>query len=583
MSGAAPVPETVPAALDRAAEEFGDGEAVVDHSGEREVRLTYRELRGRVRELARFFIAEGVRPGDRVALNSPNTHHWVVTALAVLHVGAVLVPINTRFTAAETRDVLERSAASALVVAGSFLGRDRLAELRGGVRSAGASEAGSERGFPAEEVGSGQGFSAAPEDVGFSREVGSNSGRSGDTGSDGPIPGLPSLRTVLRLPVEFTEPPAPDCANWADVGDRAGSVHAERVDEVAARVRGTDLSDMLYTSGTTGRSKGVLSAHRQALAVAEAWAGHGRVDATDRYLVVNPFFHSFGYKAGILVCLLRGATIVPVPVFDTRVVLDLVQRERITVLPGAPTIYQSILDEPARGEHDLSSLRLAVTGAASVPVVLIERMQRELSFSTVLTAYGLTEAVVATMCRPDDDDATVANTCGRPTAGFELRIADTEGRAVPTGSVGEILLRGPNTMLGYRDEPRQTAEAIDADGWLHTGDVGRVDHRGGLTITDRLKDMYICGGFNVYPAEVEQAIARLDGVAETAVVGVADDRLGEVGKVYVVARSGHDLTEHDVLAFCRDHLANYKLPRHVEFRPTLPRNPSGKVLKHELR
>ncbi|MCX2730436.1 AMP-binding protein [Saccharopolyspora sp. NFXS83] len=554
MSGVSQVPDTVPAALDRAAESFGDGEAVVDHSGGHEVRLTYRELRERVRELARFLLAEDVRPGDRVAVNSPNTHHWVIAALAALHVGAVLVPINTRFTAVETREVLERSSASALVVAGMFLGRDRSAELRGG--SADAVERG--------ENGPGGGFS-------------------GESGSGGPIPGLPALHTVLRLPVETTEPPVPGCTDWADVGERARSVPAQRVSEVAASVRGTDLSDMLYTSGTTGRSKGVLSAHRQVLAVAEAWACHGDVDAADRYLVVNPFFHSFGYKAGILVCLLRGATIVPMPVFDTRGVLDLVQRERITVLPGAPTIYRSILDEPARAGHDLSSLRLAVTGAASVPVVLIERMQRELSFSTVLTAYGLTEAVVATMCRPDDDDETVANTCGRPTAGFELRIADADGRPVPTGQAGEVLLRGPNTMLGYRDDPRQTAAAIDADGWLHTGDVGRVDARGGLTITDRLKDMYICGGFNVYPAEVEQALARLDGVAETAVVGVADDRLGEVGKVYVVARSGHDLTEHDVLTFCREHLANYKLPRHVEFRPALPRNPSGKVLKHELR
>lgn len=527
------VPGTIPAALARAAERFRDEEALVDHSGGREVRLTYRELHERVRGLARFFLAEGVSPGDRVALNSPNTHHWVIAALAALHIGAVVTPINTRFTAVETRDVLARSGARVLVVAGIFLGRDRLAELR-------------------------------------------------ESEEDG-LRDLPSLRTILRLPVESAEPPVPDCYDWTDFADRAGSVPIERVDEAAASVDAGDVSDMLYTSGTTGRSKGVLSAHRQALAVADAWATCGELDRTDRYLVVNPFFHSFGYKAGILPCLLRGATIVPVPVFDTHAVLGLVHRERITVLPGAPTIYQSILDDPARGEHDLASLRLAVTGAASVPVVLVERMQRELSFDTVLTAYGLTEAVVATMCRPDDDDETVANTCGRPTSDFELRIADPSGAPLPAGSVGEVLLRGPNMMLGYRDEPEQTGNAIDPDGWLHTGDLGRVDRHGGLTITDRLKDMYICGGFNVYPAEVEQAVARLDGVAENAVVGTGDARLGEVGKVYVVAKPGHDLTEREVLEFCRARLANYKVPRHVEFRASLPRNPSGKVLKHELR
>jgi acyl-CoA synthetase (AMP-forming)/AMP-acid ligase II len=326
-----------------------------------------------------------------------------------------------------------------------------------------------------------------------------------------------------------------------------------------------DVSDILFTSGTTGRSKGAMSAHRQALGVARAWAGLGGVTQDDRYLVINPFFHSFGYKAGILVCLLTGATIVPQLTFDVKQAAELVRRERITVMPGPPTIFQSMLDLPGA---DLRTLRLAVTGAAVVPVPLVERMQRE--FGTVLTAYGLTEAVVATMCAPDDDAETVATTCGRPTAGFELRIGDQ----------GEILLRGPNVMLGYLDDPHATAQAVDADGWLHTGDVGTVGDRGHLTITDRLKDMYISGGFNVYPAEVEQVLARLPGVTESAVVGVPDERLGEVGKAFVVANG---LSAEDVLAHCRRLLANYKVPRQVEFTEALPRNASGKVLKRVLR
>jgi acyl-CoA synthetase (AMP-forming)/AMP-acid ligase II len=191
----------------------------------------------------------------------------------------------------------------------------------------------------------------------------------------------------------------------------------------------------------------------------------------------------------------------------------------------------------------------------------------------VLTAYGLTEAVVATMCRPGDPPEVVSATSGRATAGFEVKI----------GRSDEILLRGPNLMLGYLDDPEATAAAIDGDGWLHTGDAGRLDEAGYLTITGRLKDMYICGGFNVYPAEVEQVLARLDGVAESAVVGVAEPRLGEVGKAFVVARPGFALTEEDVLAFCRERLANYKVPRRVEFRDALPRNPSGKVLKRLLK
>ena len=224
-----------------------------------------------------------------------------------------------------------------------------------------------------------------------------------------------------------------------------------------------------------------------------------------------------------------------------------------------------------------------MTGAAVVPVALVERMRRELSFGTVLTAYGLTEAVVATMCRPGDDPETVARTSGRAAAGFEVQVAGPDGQPARPGEPGEILLRGPNLMAGYLDDPAATKAAIDAGGWLHTGDIGQLDQAGYLTITDRLKDMYVCGGFNVYPAEVEQALARLDGVAESAVIGVPDERLGEVGKAFVVARPGYALAEHQVLAFCRQRLANYKVPRYVEFCSALPRNAAGKTLKRMLR
>src|SRR5258708_535829 len=225
-----------------------------------------------------------------------------------------------------------------------------------------------------------------------------------------------------------------------------------------------------------------------------------------------------------------------------------------------------ILDHPERAARDLSSLRLAVTGAADVPVALVERMRRELSFETVLTAYGLTEAVVATMCRPGDPPEVVSATSGRAAARVEVKI----------GRSGEILLRGPNPMLGYLDDQDATKAAIDDDGWLRTGDAGRLDEAGYLTITGRLVDMYICGGFNVYPAEVEQVLARLDGVAESAVIGVPDPRLGEVGRAYLVARPGHALAEADVLAFCRERLANYKVPRPGGVRRAPAPQPPGK-------
>src|ERR1019366_6736598 len=234
---------------------------------------------------------------------------------------------------------------------------------------------------------------------------------------------------------------------------------------------------------------------------------------------------------------------------DAEQAMRLVDAEQITVFPGAPTIYQTILDHPGRAARDLSSLRLPGPGAAA---------------------------------------QTVARAAGRATAGFEIRVAGPDGPATAPAhpgeqGPGEILLRGPNVMLGYLDDPAATKAAVDAGGWLHTGDVGRLDPRGYLTITDRLKDMYICGGFNVYPAEVEQVLARLDGVAESAVIGVPDGRLGEVGKAYVVTRPGRSLDAADVLAFCRERLANYKVPRQVEFRADLPRNPAGKPLKRLLR
>jgi acyl-CoA synthetase (AMP-forming)/AMP-acid ligase II len=352
-----------------------------------------------------------------------------------------------------------------------------------------------------------------------------------------------------------------------------GSVTTAEVDLLAESVSADDVADILFTSGTTGRSKGAMSAHRQTIGVARAWGELGGVTGQDRYLVVNPFFHSFGYKVGIVTGLLTGATLYPVATFDLDDTMRLIETERITVLPGAPTIFTSLLNAPGRAERDLSSLRLAVTGAAVVPVVLIERMRSDLAINQVVTAFGMTEAVVVTMCREGDSAETVATTCGRAIPGMETQI----------GEGGELLVRGDYVMLGYLDDPTATAEAIDADGWLHTGDIGTLDADGNLAITDRLKDMYISGGFNVYPAEVEQTLARMDGVADVAVVGVPDERMGEVGKAYVVLSSATETSSDDVFVFCKERLANFKVPREVEFVDALPRNLSGKVLKTELR
>lgn len=503
---------TTPAVLDRMACDFADHLALVTP----ERSLTFGELRAEVRQAAAAIAGLGVHPGDRVAIWSPNTWHWVVACLATHYAGAVLVPVNTRYTAEEATDILARTRTPLLIAMGRFLGADPVADL--------------------------------------------------DRGA------LPALRHIVRVPVEQAD------GDWDDF--LAGpQVAPSEVDGRAAAVRPDDVSDILFTSGTTGRSKGVLCAHRQSLSASAAWTECGRITSADRYLCINPFFHNFGYKAGILACLQTGATLIPQLTFNPEAAMHAVQEHRVTVLPGPPTIYQTLLDHPARAKYDLTSLRFAVTGAAIIPVVLIERMQSELDFDIVLTAYGLTEASgFGTMCRPEDDPVTVATTCGRPIAGFELRIDSPD----ETGA-GEVQLHGPNVMLGYLDDPDATAATVDSDGWLHTGDIGTLDAAGNLTITDRLKDMYICGGFNVYPAEVEQVLARLDGVADAAVIGVPEPRLGEVGRAFVVRRPDADLDEKTVIAYSREHLANFKTPRSVVFLDALPRNAGGKVVKTTLR
>jgi len=511
--------DTLPGVLRQAAERYGDHLAVVDG----DARISFARLLELVRDTARGYAGMGLEAGGRVAVWAPNTWRWEVAALAVSYAGGVLVPLNTRYTGHEVVDVLARVDARIVVVADGFLDRSQVEEL-----AAAAAEAGVE------------------------------------------------LPTVVRLSE------ASDAVLEADVVSTASiSVDVEaRADVVSP----DDVADILFTSGTTGRSKGACSAHRQTVAVARSWGEMGEVSDTDRYLVVNPFFHSFGYKAGIVVSLLTGATVVPMAVFDTTRMMQLVEAHRITVLPGAPAIYQALLEAPDRAEHDLSSLRFAVTGAAVVPVALVERMQSELSFELVLTAFGMTECVVATMCRRGDPPELVADSCGRAVSGVEARVAKPGSNdALPPGEEGEVLFRGDVVMLGYLDDPDATAEAIDADGWLHTGDIGRLDDAGYLKITDRLKDVFFVGGFNVYPAEVEQVLARLDGVVESAVIGVPDERLGEVGKAYVVRRQGAALEADDVVAYLKERVANFKVPREVEFVDALPRNLAGKILKRELR
>jgi acyl-CoA synthetase (AMP-forming)/AMP-acid ligase II len=487
-----------------------------------EVRLTFAELRDEAHRAARAVARTGIAKGDRVAIWAPNIAEWVIAALGASCAGAALVPLNTRFKGPEAAYVLRKSGARMLFTVNGFLGNDYVSMLRGC-----------------------------------------------DEGRD-----LPALERVVVLrgdEVEGTE-------------TFTSFVGSSRGDEPLPDVTPDDVSDLIFTSGTTGRPKGVVTTHHQTVKVFETWSEIVGLREGDRYLIVNPFFHTFGYKAGFVACLIRGATIVPEAVFDVDAVLRKVEAERISMLPGPPTLYQSILNHPDREKYDLSTLRLAVTGAAPVPVELIRRMREELTFETILTAYGLTEATgTVTMCRQGDPPEVISNSSGRAIPDVEVRIVDDAGDDVPTGDPGEIVVRGYNVMQGYFEDPDATAAAIDAGGWLHTGDVGVMDDGGNVDITDRKKDMFIVGGFNAYPAEIEGELLTHPAIAQVAVVGAPDERMGEVGVAFVVPRAGATVDPDAVIAWSRERMANYKVPRRVEVVDALPLNASGKVLKFELR
>lgn len=510
---------SIPELVQWAARRYGSAEAVVEGRN----RITYGELGARVERAAAACIAGDVRPGDRVAVWAPNSLDWMVSALGAVSAGAVLVPLNTRFKGTEAADILRRSGTRLLFVTGTFLGTSYVASLRRAIAEG---------------------------------------------------PGLPALDQVVVL---SDDAPA-DFRTWKEFLASGDGVGEARVRARAAAVEGSWPSDIVFTSGTTGRSKGAVITHEQTLRAYDVWCELAGLRQGDRYLIVNPFFHTFGYKAGVIACLMRGATMIPQPVFNVDTVLANIAAERVSVLPGPPTLHQSLLDHPARASHDLSALRLVVTGAAVVPLRLVEQLHGELGVETVLTAYGLSEASgIVTMCRRGDPLPVIASTSGRAIPGTEVRVE------APPGQPGEILVRGFNVMRGYFEDEAATAETVTEDGWLRTGDVGVLDPSGNLRITDRLKDMFIVGGFNAYPAEIEQLLGLHPAVADVAVIGVPDPRLGEVGKAYVVRRPTSTLTADDLIAWARREMANYKVPRTVEFVPQLPRNASGKVVKGELR
>ena len=392
---------TIPGLLASSVSRFGEAPAVIDG----DTTLSFTELAAQSEAAARAYIAAGVEPGDRVGIWAPNIWEWLPAAYGAQLAGGVLVPLNTRYKGAEAEYILRRSGAKVLVTMGEFLGVDYAAML--------------------------------------------------DAASD--ADGMQALREIVTLRTD-------DARSWDAFLERGEQTDVADAQRRAAAVQPSDLSDMLFTSGTTGNPKGVMQTHAATLRAFRSWADVVGLREGDRYLVVNPFFHTFGYKAGMLACLMQGATVFPQTVFEVEDVLGRIERERISVMPGAPSLFQSILNHPRRAEHDLGTLRLVVTGAAPIAVEMIIRMREEMRIETIITGYGLTEACgIATMCRYDDDPETIANTSGRAIPDVEVRVVDDAGNELARGEPGEIVVRGYNVMRGYFEDPEETAATIDAE------------------------------------------------------------------------------------------------------------------------
>lgn len=485
--------------------------------------ISFIELDRMRRQFAKALMASGIEPGDRVMIWAPNTWKWVVAALGIASAGAVLIPVNTRFKGLEVDDLATRGGARLMVSAGEFLGQYYpdmlLAETRG-----------------------------------------------------------------QFVDVVVTEGARGRDVEWDAFLSRAEQVTDDELEARMAPIAADTLADILFTSGTTGQSKGVMYCHGQSLKVVKAWIDRVGMQRGDRVLVIPPFFHAFGYRGGAIASLIIGATLLPHQTYDAEAVLQRVQQDRVTVIPGPPTIFQGMLGHARFHEFDRSSLRLGITGAAVVPSVLIERMRSDLGFSGVCSGYGLTECGgYGAMCCHDDPAEVIANTAGKPLPGVEMKMMDADGNIVPDGETGEVVIRGYIVMKGYFNDPEATAKTIDEHGWLHTGDIGRFDAGGNLVIEDRLKDMFITGGFNCYPAEIERMLSQHPAIGQVAVIGVPDERLGEVGRAYVVLRPGTQADEPGIIGWSRQNMANFKVPRSVEIVAALPTSVQGKVLKRELR
>jgi acyl-CoA synthetase (AMP-forming)/AMP-acid ligase II len=503
-----------------------DRVAIID--GDRE--LTYGALNMHARAVAKALIAVGVKRGNLVACWAPNGWRWVVMVHAVWMAGGVIVPISSRLKTLEAGPILERTGAAILFTVAECAGTRFI-----------------------------DGLHAAYGDA---------------------LEKLPSLRHLVRLDLDHTL--GSDGIGFADFTETGFIVDDAALDRAIASVAPDDICEVIFTSGTTGTPKGVQLTHTQLMRSYWEWSGIGSLRKDDNYLVITPFSHGFGLNAGIIASALRGMCMVLLDIFEPAAALELIRRHKVSVVGGPPNLFTRLMDQPGVAENPPTSLRVAFLGAASVPEEILLRVGSVLGIERVINAYGLMEACVVSMTRADDSRSVISTTTGRPLPDVSVKIVDDANRTVPAGEAGEILVRGYGIMQGYWHDAEQTRNAF-TDGWFHTGDIGTCDAAGNIAIVDRKKDMFICGGFNAYPAEIENLLLQMGRLSAVSVVGVPDPARGEVAVAFVVPLAGQHLDEPSVLSWARQNLAGYKVPRRVFIRDSLPLNGNGKVMKDDLR
>ena len=521
-SGATSVPlleETIPQNLARTVAAHGGRDALV--SVEQGLRYTYTEFATEVDHLARGLMAIGVDKGDRVGIWSTNYAEWVLVQYATARIGAILVTINPAYRSSELEFVLEQSGISVLVAVESFLTSDYRSII--------------------EEV--------------WDR--------------------VPAERVIYL-----------HTSDWDELLEAADAVPFEQLDQRSAGLHPDDPINIQYTSGTTGFPKGATLSHRNILNNGLFIGEACQYTEVDRVCIPVPFYHCFGMVLGNLACTTHGsAMVIPAAGFDAAATLRAVAQERCTSLYGVPTMFIAELGDPDLDSYDLSSLRTGIMAGSPCPIEVMRQVVDQMNMSEVTIAYGMTEtSPVSTQTSADDPLEKRVTTVGRVHPHVEIRIVDPEtGETVPRGTSGEFLTRGYSVMLGYWNDPERTAEAIDADGWMHTGDLAVMDGEGYVNIVGRIKDMIIRGGENVYPREIEEFLYTHPDIVEVQVIGVPDARYGEQVMAWVQLRDGAGTTEEDVKAFCRGSIAHYKVPHYIKFTDTFPMTITGKIQKFKMR